>query len=57
MSKTGVLEDFGGLDVDFVIVPQHMIPFWNRSDQGSTQKWFPELINVKYIEIKQKISK
>ena len=55
--KTGVLEDFGCLDVDFVIVPQNMIPFWNRSDQGSTQKWFPELINVKYIEIKQKISK
>ena len=30
--KHGVLEDFGCLDVYFVIVSPHMIPFWNPWD-------------------------
>ena len=34
--KHGVLEDFGCLDGYFVIVPPHMIPFWNSWDNVST---------------------
>ena len=38
--KTGVLEDFRCLDGFFVIVPPHMIPFWNPCDHWNTQEGF-----------------
>ena len=36
-SKHGILEDFGCLDVYFVIVPPHMIPSWNPKAKKKQQ--------------------
>ena len=36
--KTGVLEDFGCLGWDFVIVPLYMIHFWDPWELGNTQE-------------------
>ena len=45
MSKTlgfwRILEDFRHLDGHFVIVPPHMLPFWNPWHHGSTLEVIP----------------
>ena len=41
VQNTGVLEDFRHLDGDFVIVPPHMLPFWNPWHHGSTLEVIP----------------
>ena len=56
--KTGVLEDFGCLDGDFVIVPPHIIPFWKPWDHGSGQEVFPRiLVTIRMIRKVKNVQK
>ena len=58
MSKNWVLEDFGCLDGDFLIVNRHMIHFWNPWDDGHTQEVFPGYLNtIRMIKMVNNIQK